>query len=366
MKNLQADIDWMNLALKLAQKGRGWASPNPMVGACLVNGKRLIASGFHARFGGPHAEAEVIRKVGRKAQGATLYVTLEPCSTYGKTPPCTDAILSAGIKRVVVAAIDLNPKHHGRGIKILKKRGVSVTAGVLERKAREQNRAFFKWIQKKIPYVILKMAQSLDGKIASRTGKSRWISGPKARAWVHGLRASVDAVLIGKNTAILDDPRLTVRNGKLRREPWRVVLDPKGEIPRNARLFRANGPVILACSRVSFKAVLRKFNHRPVTILPLNGKKGKLDLGELLKSLGSLGITSLLVEGGGETAWSFLNARLVDKIAWVIAPKLVGGKDSKTSVEGLGVDSLNEAPRIKIQRSISLGDDLLIEGYIQP
>ena len=166
MKNLKMDTHWMVLALKLAEKGRGWVSPNPLVGACLIKKNRLIASGFHAKFGGPHAEAEVIRKAGKNSRGATLYVTLEPCSTYGKTPPCIDAVLSAGIKRVVVAAIDSNPKHHGRGIRALEARGISVTVGVLKKEAEEQNQAFFKWIQKRIPFVTLKMAQSLDGKIA--------------------------------------------------------------------------------------------------------------------------------------------------------------------------------------------------------
>ncbi len=359
------DAYWMNLALTWAEKGRGWVSPNPMVGACLVNKNRLITSGFHAKFGAPHGEAEVIRKAGKKAKGATLYVTLEPCSTYGKTPPCTEAILSAGIKRVVVATVDLNPEHRGRGIKILKKHGISVTTGVLEKEAREQNQAFFKWIQKGIPFVILKMAQSLDGKIASRTGKSRWISGPRARAWVHELRASVDAVLVGKNTRLLDDPRLTVRNGKVRREPWRIVLDRKGESPTNARIFQGEGSAVLVCSQRYFKQVAQKFGRMPITILPLKERNEKLDLNELLKRLGAFGISSLLVEGGGEVAWSFLSSRLVDKVAWVIAPKIVGGKDAKTSVEGVGVDGLQTAPDIQVERLVPLGKDFLIEGYVR-
>ena len=365
MKNLEMDFHWMTYALRLAERGRGWVSPNPIVGACLVKKNRLVASAFHAKFGGPHAEAEVIRKAGKKAKGATLYVTLEPCSSYGKTPPCTDAILSAGIKRVVVGTLDLNPRHNGRAIKMLKKRRISVTTGILKKETEHQNQTFFKWIQTKIPFVILKMAQSLDGKIASRTGKSRWISGPEARQWVHGLRASVDAVLVGKNTLLLDDPRLTVRNGKIHREPWRIILDRRGESPKRARIFKNQGPVILACSVRFFKRVARKFNQTSVTILPLKEKAGKLDLNELLKRLGSLGITSLLVEGGGEVAWSFLNLKRVDKIAWVIAPKIVGGKDAKTSVEGLGVDSLQEASGIQIERLSSLGEDFLLEGHIR-
>lgn len=374
----------MNQALKCAERGRGWVSPNPLVGACLVKRNRLIASGFHAQFGGLHAEVEAIRRAGSKARGATLYVTLEPCSAYGKTPPCTKAILSAGIKRVVVGALDPNPRHCGRGIRILRKSRVSVVVGVLKEQAEEQNQAFFKWVQKGIPFVILKMAQSLDGKIASRTGKSRWISGPDAREWVHRLRSSADAILVGKNTLLLDDPRLTVRsrlyelknserNGKVRRlpsftnrrvlrEPWRIILDRKGESPKNARIFKGQGSVILACSERFLKRVARKFNRTAVTILPLKERGGKLDLNELLKCLGALGITSLLVEGGGEVAWSFLSSKLVDKTVWVIAPKIVGGKEAKTSVEGLGVDSLEEALGIQVERLTQLGQDFLLEG----
>jgi diaminohydroxyphosphoribosylaminopyrimidine deaminase / 5-amino-6-(5-phosphoribosylamino)uracil reductase len=365
MKKHQNDIDWMNQALRLAEKGRGWASPNPLVGACLVKKNRLVASAFHAKFGGLHAEVEAIQKAGKRAKGATLYVTLEPCSTYGKTPPCTDTILSAGIKRVVVGAVDSNPRHNGKGIQILKKHAVSVTVGIVRTEAEEQNQTFFKWIRTGIPFVTLKMAQSLDGKIASRTGKSRWISGPEARQWVHELRASQDAVLVGKNTVLLDDPRLTVRNGKIRREPWRIVLDRKGEISKRAHLLRSHGSVILACSERFFKRAAQKFNQVSVTILPLKEHDGKLDLNELLKRLGALGITSLLVEGGGEAAWSFLNSKLVDKVAWVIAPKIIGGKDAKTSVEGLGVDSLKQAPGVQVERISALGQDFLIEGYVR-
>ncbi len=362
--NLKQDEYWMSRALHLAEKGRGFTSPNPVVGACLVKRNRLISEGFHASFGGPHAEVEAIRKAGKKAQGATLYVTLEPCSTYGKTPPCTEAIQDARIARVVVGTIDPNPKHRGRGILLLKKQGVRVTTGVLKKEAELQNEAFLKWIRTGIPFVTLKMAQSLDGKIASRTGESRWISGSQARHWVHKLRASCDAVLVGKNTLLKDDPRLTVRNGRAAKEPWRIVLDEKGSSPLKARIFRAQGPVILGCSKKFFKSVLKKFRNTKVTVLPLKSNKGKLDLKQLLWNLGSLGIISLLVEGGGEVAGSFLELGLVDKICWLIAPKIVGGRDAKTSVEGSGVASLAHAHRIRRSRVVSLGDDLLFEGYI--
>jgi len=360
----ERDEYWMKRALKLAEKGRGFTSPNPVVGACLVKKGHLISEGFHALFGGPHAEVEVIRKAGKRAHGATLYVTLEPCSTYGKTPPCTETIQDAKIARTVVAAVDPNPKHCGKGVSILKKHGIRVTMGILKKEAETQNESFSKWVQTGIPFVVLKMAQSLDGKIASRTGESRWISGPQARLWVHQLRASCDAVLVGKNTVLKDDPRLTVRNGKPVKEPWRVVLDEKGSSPLRSRIFRAQGPIILACSEKFFSYVSKKFHNVKTTILPLKANAGKLNLKQLLQNLGSLGVTSLLVEGGGEVAGSFLESGLVDKIYWILAPKIIGGRDAKTSVEGSGVASLAQAHLIRQSRFVPLGEDFLFEGYI--
>lgn len=355
----------MERALALAEKGRGLTSPNPIVGACLVKGNRLIAEGFHAFFGAPHAEIEVIRKAGRKTRGATLYVTLEPCSTYGKTPPCTEAICAAKIARVVAGTIDPNPKHRGRGISILKQSGIRVKAGVLKQESEKQNEAFSKWIRTGIPFVTLKMAQSLDGKIAARTGASRWISGPEARAWVHHLRASQDAIVVGKNTVLRDDPRLTVRNGRLRREPWRIVLDEKGVVSTRARIFRSAGPSVLVCSGKFFRRVSNKFRNTKVTILSVKASDGRLSLNQLLRHLGALGITSLLVEGGGEVAWSFFKSGFVDKVEWIFAPKIIGGRTAKTSVEGSGIDSLAKAYLIQPDRIVRLGDDILFEGYIK-
>ncbi|MBI1978236.1 MAG: bifunctional diaminohydroxyphosphoribosylaminopyrimidine deaminase/5-amino-6-(5-phosphoribosylamino)uracil reductase RibD [Candidatus Omnitrophica bacterium] len=359
------DEYWMRRAFVLAEKGRGKTSPNPVVGVCLVKKNRLISEGFHTHFGGPHAEAEAIRKARKKAKSATLYVTLEPCSTYGKTPPCTEAIRKAGIRRVIIGAIDPNPRHHGRAISLLKKWGIQVQTGVLKKDCERQNEAFFKWVRTGLPLVTLKMAQSLDGKIASRTGKSKWISGPEARQWVHVLRASQDAVLVGKNTVLRDDPRLTVRNGKVVREPWRIVLDEKGAISPRARIFRSQGPVLLVCSEKFLKQVAKKFHETKATILPLPSSEGRLDLGKLLRRLAKLGITSLLVEGGGEVAWSFIEQGLVNQVKWVIAPKLIGGRDAKTSIEGLGVGSLMNAPLVSWTGARRLGDDILLEGNVR-
>ncbi len=364
MRELSQDEKWMKQALILAEKGRPWVSPNPLVGAVIVKHNRFISRGYHAKFGAPHAEIEALQKAGNRSRGATLYVTLEPCSTYGKTPPCTEAIKRAGIKRVVIGAIDPNPAHRGRAISIFKKNRIGITKWILEKDVLHQNEAFVKWITKGVPFVILKMAQSLDGKIASRTGNSRWISGPAARLWVHHLRSKIDAVLIGKNTLLRDDPRLTARNGKITRSPWRIILDPRGESSVSARIFKQSGPVILACSEHWLRRAVKKYAGQGVTILPLKERTGKLDLRQLLKFLGSMGITSLLVEGGGELAGSLIEQGLVDQVKWILAPKIVGGRNAKTSVEGMGTDLLSQAPRIKSVKMSQLGEDFLFEGYV--
>ena len=356
---------WMSRALRLARKGEGFVSPNPTVGACVVKNGRLLAEGYHQRFGGPHAEVVALQKAGNRSKGAALFVTLEPCSTFSKTPPCVDAICNAGVKRVVFAMEDPNPAHRGRAVRLLKRKGIIVTAGVLKAQAEKQIEAYSKWITTKIPFVTLKMAQSVDGKIASRTGSSRWIAGPEARKWVHTLRASCDAILVGRNTVRVDNPRLTARNGRPVREPWRVILDPLGRTPLRANVFQAGGPILLACREKSFSHTAKKFRHTAVTVMPVSAKGHQLDLVQLVKRLGALGITSLLVEGGGEVAWSFIESRLVDKALWIIAPKIIGGRETITSVEGRGIASLSEAHGIRLTQIRSLGNDVLLEGYLR-
>ncbi len=360
------DQKYLRLALKFAEKGRGRVSPNPTVGACIVKNNRLISSGYHEYFGGPHAEMNAMQKAGSAACGATLYVTLEPCSTYGKTPPCVDAICKARFKRVVIGTKDPNPIHTGRSVRILSQNRIATKVNVLKSEAEAQIEAYAKWIQTKRPFVTLKMAQSLDGKIASRTGESRWISGEPARAWVHKLRRSSDAVLVGKNTITKDNSRLTVHVSakKKIKNPWRIVLDAQGSVSPAARVFRLGGPTILACSQNSFQKVTQKFKNTAVTILPLPLKHKMLDLRVLLKQLGEMGISSLLVEGGGEVAASFLNEKLVDKVVWIVAPLLIGGRSAKTSVEGEGVKILAKAPRVLIERFRRLGNDFLFEGRL--
>ena len=389
MKNLFHE-KWMRRALELAGRGRIGTSPNPMVGACIVSNGRKVGEGYHQKYGGEHAEIHALKAAGFKAKGASLYVTLEPCSTWGKTPPCAAAILRAGIRNVVIGALDPNPQNHGKGIQALKKGGIGVASGILESEIRRQNEAFFKYTRTGMPFVTLKMAQSLDGKIAARTGLSRWITSKPAREFVHFLRAEQDAILIGKNTLFMDNPALLscvkTKNADTLK-PWRIALDPDFEVSPNARIFKSAPLTFLAVSesrhsrkflphRGPLGSGIHKFADLPVgrqkhsgmpkgvVILPLKEKRGRLALRDLLKKLGALGVAKLLVEGGGELAWSLLSENLVDKACWIVAPKFIGGREAKTSVEGIGFETPEQAIRLHINKVSQLGKDWLFEGRV--
>lgn len=364
---------WMSLALALAEKGKFTTSPNPVVGACVIKNNRLAGTGYHALYGGDHAEVIAIRHAGKKAKGATLYLTLEPCSTWGKTPPCVNAILEAGIKKVVVAALDPNPRHQGEGIRLLRKAGLQVVTGVLVKEAEKQNEAFFKTMKKGLPFVTLKMAQSLDGKIATREGNSRWITSPKSRDFVHRLRAEQDAILVGHQTFLRDNPKLSPRKrGQAQKtksclppfsafgKPWRVFLDSKAKASPRARIFEGDQLTFQVISNKYLpKLQSQKMNGQ--SVIAVRETKGRLDLKELLKKLADLGVAKLLVEGGGELAWSLLKEGLVDKAYWIVAPKIIGGRSAKTSVEGDGIIDLNKSIRPKQTKVSQLGEDWLIE-----
>ena len=359
---MRDDAFWMSRALRLAEKGRGRTRPNPLVGAVVVRKGKKVGEGFHAYFGGSHAETVALQKAGSRAKGAALYVTLEPCSSWGKTPPCVDFVISSGVKRVVIGSPDPNPENHRLGIQQLKKAGLQVRLEVLAEEVKKQNESFFKAMRTGLPFVTLKMAQSLDGKIASRTGDSRWISSKVSRLFVHRLRDEADAVLVGKNTAFQDNPRLQGSEGQ--EKPWRVVLDPDLELPGKARLF--GGPQLTFVA-VSEKKLLRisrspaqKRNGR--TLLPLPEKKGKLELKSLLRQLALLGVQSLLVEGGGEVAWSLIQDRLADRLIWIVAPKIVGGRSAKTSVEGEGIQQLEKAFALRWEKVYRSGEDWVFEA----
>lgn len=311
----------MRLALRLAERGRGRTSPNPMVGAVIVKRGKIRGTGYHKKAGLPHAEVYAIRKSARLCKGATLYVTLEPCSHFGRTPPCTDAIIESGIKRVVIAAADPNPLNNGNGIKRLRKKGIQVRVGMLEDEARRLNEVFFKYIRTRFPFVTVKVAQSLDGKIATKRGDSKWISSISSRRYAHRLRSEHDAVLVGAKTFLIDKPKLTNR------------LYP---------------PLI---------------EKQPKKIILPSSKK-RADLRKLMRRLGRAGITSVLIEGGGETIASALKAKIVDKVIFIIAPKIIGGRDAKTSVEGDGIELVNDAIGLKDIEINKMEKDIIITGYI--
>jgi diaminohydroxyphosphoribosylaminopyrimidine deaminase / 5-amino-6-(5-phosphoribosylamino)uracil reductase len=333
------DQGWMRIALAEARKGLGATSPNPAVGAMLVKGGRLLARGYHRRAGRPHAEIEALRRLLRADQAvdATLYVTLEPCSTSGRTPPCTEAIIRAGIRRVVVGAIDPNPNHRGRGLHRLGEHGISITAGVLEKECAVLNVGFNRWIATKRPWVIAKVAQSLDGRITRPPGESRWISGERALRRAHQLRASVDAILIGAETLRRDNPLLTVRNVAPRRQPWRVIVTRSGDLPATARVFTDH--------------------YQERTIVYRNRSWN-----EILEDLGRRGVTRLLVEGGGEVLGQLFDERRIDELWSFFSPLLTGG--NKPSFGGIGVASNEAAVSLFETKFERFGDDLLVRGYL--
>ena len=358
---MNRDEIWMRRALELAEKGRGKTSPNPLVGALVVQGGKIVGQGHHPYFGGPHAEIIALEKAGKRAKGATLYVTLEPCSSWGKTPPCVDTVIASGVKKVVVGSLDPNPRNHRAGILKLKNSRIRVRVGILAETVEKQNRTFFKAMRTGFPFVTLKMAQSLDGKIATRTGASRWISSEPARKLVHGLRSQADAVLVGKNTALLDNPKLQGVNGRAGK-PWRIVLDPDLEIRAAARIFQGPQLTFVVVSEKKLKQISNQLSTNRRILLPIPARQGKLDLKFLLKKLVSLGVHHLLVEGGGEMAWSFVRGGFVDRLIWIMAPKIVGGRSAKTSVEGEGVETPQRAIPLQWEKVYRLGPDWVFEA----
>jgi len=314
----------MQQALQLARRGLGQTSPNPAVGAVLVRSGKVIGHGWHKHAGGPHAEIYAL--TGSKTRGATLYVTLEPCCTHGRTPPCTAAIIAAGIRRVVVAARDPNPRHNGRGLAVLRRAGIRCAAGLLAAEAARLNSAFNKWITTGQPLVIAKAALSLDGQMATQTGDSKWITSDRARREAHKLRSHADAVLVGAGTVIADNPSLTLRHGVRGRQPWRIVVDARGRCPRTANLFTDahRHRTIVGTTAFAPAAWRRALALLGVTVLVLPAKQRRADLSVLLAELGRMEITSILAEGGGELLGALFTARLVDQVAFFFAPKIIG------------------------------------------
>lgn len=363
---LQADRTYMERALVLATHGRGRTSPNPMVGAVLTREGAIVGEGFHAAAGGDHAEVAALKTAGRSARGAVCYVTLEPCPHYGRTPPCTDALIRAGVARVIVATYDPNPAVSGKGVERLRTAGIPVEVGLLQEEAVRLNEAYLKFIRTREPFVLLKAATSLDGKLATRTGESRWITGEPARRRVHEMRAAVDALVVGIGTVVRDDPMLTPRlEGAEGRDPLRVILDSRGRLPVTARVLRTGSrpPLVavadgLAPSRLSR---LRKAGAEVVAVPP--AEEG-LSLPALLRELGRRDITAVMIEGGGRVATTALTAGVVDKVILMLAPILIGGRKAPTLLQGDGAEKLADALRITHMRVERLGEDIVVEGYL--
>jgi diaminohydroxyphosphoribosylaminopyrimidine deaminase/5-amino-6-(5-phosphoribosylamino)uracil reductase len=356
----------MAMALRLARRAIGRTSPNPVVGAVIVKRGRIIGQGYHRRAGAAHAEVEAMRKAGLKARGATLYVTLEPCNHTGRTPPCCDAILAAGVSRVVTAMRDPNPLTNGRSIARLRRAGIRVVTGVLEDEAQRLNGPFAKAIRSGLPLVIAKIAQSLDGKIATASGESRWITSPLARRLGHQWRSQVDAVLVGVRTILRDDPLLTVRGvAKRPQRPLKVIVDSRLRTPATARCLssRSPAPSIIATTlrRGTKRSMLIR---RSVDVLTLPARQGRVPLRRLCRLLVRRGIQSVLIEGGGEVLAGAFAERLVDRIVFVIAPMLIGGRRAPTSFGGNGVSRLARAIRLEEVVCRRVGPDLCIEARV--
>jgi len=361
---MSADERFMRVALGLAARARGQTRPNPMVGAVVVRGGRIVGTGYHRRAGQPHAEVLALQAAGQRAHGATLCVTLEPCRHIGRTPPCVPAITAAGVRRVVAAMEDPNPRMRGRGLRALRAAGVATHVGVLRAEAERLNDVYLTWRRRRRPFVTVKVAQSLDGKIATVTGQSRWISGPAARRYVHALRGSVDAIAVGIRTVLADDPRLTVRGRAVVRPPLKVVVDSMLRTPPTARLLAGGGPVLIATTARASSARRRALEARGAEVLVLPSRAGHVDLRALLRSLAHREIAHLLLEGGGELIAAALRDRLVDRWIAIIAPTLVGGRAAPTPVGGAGIRTLRQAVPVQVTAWSRLGDDLVVEGRI--
>ncbi len=353
------DRGHMQRALDLAARGRGRTSPNPMVGCVVVRDDRVIGEGFHEKAGAPHAEVNAILAAGDVA-GATLYVSLEPCCFHGKTPPCADLIIERNPARVVVAMEDPNPEVSGHGIAQLRKAGIAVEVGLLKEEARRLNEVFIKYITTRLPFVIAKCGMSLDGKIATRTGDSRWVTGEASRRMVHQLRNEVDAILVGSRTVMLDDPSLTTRleQGDSK-DPVRIVLDAGDYLDSTRRVFHVDSPA------PTWVAVPegRTFEGADETMHIPRGQNG-LDMALLMRELGARGITSVLIEGGGTTHASAFAAGIVDKVLFFIAPKIVGGREAVSPVEGDGAARMADVVELERMQARPVGDDILIEAYV--
>lgn len=355
---------FMNLALRLALKAKGRTSPNPMVGAIVVKNGRILGKGYHKKAGMPHAEVIALDEADKRAEGARLYVTLEPCTHFGRTPPCVYRIIKSGIKEVVIGMIDPNPKNFGRGIAILKQHKIKVRTGFLEDKLKKLNEVFIKYITKHLPFVTVKVGQSLDGRIATYTGDSKWITTDKSRAYAHRLRSNYDAIMVGVNTILRDNPRLDAWFSQ--RQPIKIIVDSQLSTSAQANIFSGNSSVIIVTLPVKpgQETENRKILELKAKILEVKEKEGQVNLKDMLKKLAQLEITNILVEGGGTLIGSLFDEGLVDKVLFFISPKIIGGKEAISSVMGKGIARIDRAINLKDVKLKHIGKDFLVQGYV--
>lgn len=357
--------DYMHLALEIAKKGLGHTSPNPMVGCVVVKDGKIMTDGFHEKFGGYHAERNALINCDEDLTGADLYVTLEPCCHHGKTPPCTDIIIERGIGRVFIGAMDPNPKVAGNGVRILKEHGIEVETGILEKECMELNEVFMHYIEEKKPYIAMKYAMTMDGKIATFTGDSKWVTGEKAREHVHQLRKRYSAIMVGIGTVLVDNPMLNCRieEGV---DPVRVVCDSHLRIPIESRLVQTAKEIrTIAAYAVGEEEKQKELESAGVELLRCEqNENGTIDFRSLVRELGEMGIDSILIEGGGTFHGTVLKSGLVDRIYCYIAPKLIGGKEAKSPVEGSGFSLMKEALEVYDTEIIKLGTDICITGRV--
>lgn len=362
---LDKDELYMKRALDIALLANGKTSPNPLVGALIVKDDTIIAEGWHKKAGLPHAERVALEKAGLNSKGSTMYVTLEPCSHFGKTPPCADALVKAGIKKVFVAMLDPNPLVAGKGVEKLRQSGIEVEVGLLEEKARKQNEVFLKWITEKMPFIVSKYAMSLDGKIATRTGDSKWISCDESRKYSHELRNNYDAIMVGINTVIKDDPSLTCRieGGK---NPIRIIVDSNLKIPLTANVI-CDGlakTIVAVTDNADKKKIEELKEYHNVEVIVIPSADGRVDLEVLMEELAQKEITSILVEGGGILHSALLEENLVDKLCVFVAPKIISGDKAPSPVGGLGIDLISEAWQLCDFTLEKIGSDVLLSGYL--
>ncbi|MCT4614568.1 MAG: bifunctional diaminohydroxyphosphoribosylaminopyrimidine deaminase/5-amino-6-(5-phosphoribosylamino)uracil reductase RibD [Marinifilaceae bacterium] len=358
---MSTDIEYMKIAMDLAKKGIGKVNPNPLVGAVIVKDNKIIGQGFHQKYGEAHAEVNAINSANESVEGATIYVSLEPCSHYGKTPPCSKAIIDNKFKKVVIGCPDPNKLVDGGGVKMLQDAGIEVEIGILQNELTEMNKVFFKYITKKRPYIILKSAVSLDGKIASKTGDSKWISCEKSRSYVHKLRNELKGIMVGVNTILKDNPNLNCRiDSKDKRNPIIIVVDSNLRTPENSNIIKNESEVIIACSKNADTNKITKLENLGVSIIKCETINNRVDLNNLAAELAKRGIDGILLEGGAELSYSAIKSGIVDEINLFIAPKIIGGRNAKSFISGEGIDKMSEAWNLKEMKSQKIGNDIMI------